>query len=144
MNANKQNVNNIAGNGLKVARLDILSAQVLQLNTTPQLLIAAPGAGKYIEIIQCSCGLTYNSVAYATTSGVQLITDTAAIAQFIISPILNAVASTIRTGQFVSASGTSDTQCLENKAIYVKAPSADPTSGNSNIVVYACYREVTI
>ena len=143
-NGNTQDVNDIAGNGMRVAKLTILSASVLTLNTIPIEIIPAPGVGYFTEIIQCSGSLIFNTTPYAAASTINLITDTATVAQFTIAPILNAINSTTRTGQFVNASATNATQCIENKAVYVQVPATDPTTGDSNIIIYAAYRIVTI
>lgn len=54
-----------AGGGgavLSTAKISLTSAQLLALNTSPVEIIAAPGTGKYIAVIQS----VYNSLAGAT------------------------------------------------------------------------------
>ena len=52
------------GSSLQSASLVIPSAQVLALNTTPQTIVEAQGAGKAIEVISASVKLSFNTTAY--------------------------------------------------------------------------------
>lgn len=47
------------------ATVTVSSAEILALNATPKTIVAAPGAGKYIEFISATLWLDYNSAAYA-------------------------------------------------------------------------------
>lgn len=46
----------------------LTTAQVLALNTTPITLIAAPGASKYIRVVDIVASIDYESAAYATNT----------------------------------------------------------------------------
>lgn len=46
------------------AQVTIATASVLLLNTTPVTLVAAPGAGKFLELVSAHFWLDYNTVAY--------------------------------------------------------------------------------
>jgi hypothetical protein len=54
-----------AGSAPQVASGTITAAEMLALNATPKLLIAAPGAGKTIIVDEIQLFLDYNSAAYA-------------------------------------------------------------------------------
>jgi hypothetical protein len=47
------------------ASVTIASADVLQLNSTPIEIVAAPGAGYAIEVVSASVKIDFNSAAYA-------------------------------------------------------------------------------
>lgn len=130
---------------VQAAELSIPTAQVLTLNGTPLDIVAAPGAGYAIEVISASFKLTYNSIAYATNTDFQIITDTATVAQRKVASgaINGTVTQHIILGDFPSPTAT-DTQIIENKSLKVQVPTGNPTAGNSGIKVYVLYRIITV
>lgn len=130
---------------INYADLSIPTAQVLTLNGTPLEVVAAPGTGKAIEVISASFKLTFNSVAYATNTDLELITDTATIAQVKTGSgaINGTVTQHIKFGEVPSPTAT-DTQIIENKSLKVQVPTGNPTAGNSGIKVYVFYRIITL
>jgi len=124
------------------ASLSIPTASVLTLNATPLTIVAAPGAGYAIELINVSLKMTYNSVAYATNTTVQLIASGASAyqAQFN-SAVLASASSTWNT---IAKSALSGTNVIENTALQVKVPTGNPTAGNSDIKVFCLYRIIEI
>lgn len=130
---------------VQAAELSIPTASVLTLNGTPLEIVAAPGAGYAIQLVAASFKLTYNSIAYATNTDLQLIADTATIAQVKTSSgaINGTVTQHIILGE-VPSPGTTDTQIIENKSLKVQVPTGNPTAGNSDIKVYVLYRIITV
>jgi hypothetical protein len=127
------------------AELSIATAAVLTLNATPLDIVAAPGAGYAIEVISATYGATYNSVAYATNTQLQLIASGATISQFLLSSALTFTASgKWKLYQYSSAFGATSTQVIENTALQVKVSTGNPTAGNSDIKVYVLYRIITV
>lgn len=51
--------------GVQIASLTLTTAQVKALNATPIDMIAAPGATKFIQLVDCMGFVDYNSAAYA-------------------------------------------------------------------------------
>ena len=131
------------GSSIQSASLVISSAQVLALNTTPQTIVEAQGAGKAIEVISASVKLSFNTTAYSTTSGVLLETSGANQRQAE-SAVFDATVSTVRNFTMYQAAGSTDTQIIANAALQVKAKSADPTLGDSDIEVFVLYRVIDI
>lgn len=131
--------------GIQYTSLSIASASILTLNATPLTIVSAPGAGYAIQAIAGSYKLTFNSVAYATNTRLELITSGASIAQLQSSS--NSLAATVtQHGQIINAVNVAagNTQILENAALQVKVSTGNPTAGNSNMVVYLAYRIITI
>lgn len=129
------------------AELSIPTAQVLTLNTTPLEIVAAPGTGYAIEVISASVKGTFNSVAYATNTGLQLFLDTADIAQLQLTGANTFLNFTVtKHSKFVDVTthGAAITQIIENKSLKIKVATGDPTSGNSGIKVYVFYRIITL
>jgi hypothetical protein len=127
------------------ATVTITTAQVLQLNTTPIQIIAAPGAGKYIEVVSASVSVTYNSIPYITNTILILINTGAVARQFTNT---GALQTTVTTNfLFVPSNqinASTDTQCITNTALNVSTATGNTTLGNSDIKVKVIYRIVTI
>lgn len=127
------------------AELSIATAAVLTLNATPLTIVAAPGAGYAIELIRGSYKLTYNSIAYATNTTLQLISAGASVPQG--SSVSTALAATVTQMSDINTINSptgSQTKILENVALQVKVSTGDPTAGNSAIKVYILYRIITL
>lgn len=130
---------------IQAASLSIPTASVLTLFATPLDIVAAPAAGYAIQVISASCSITYNSVAYATNTRLQLITDTATVGQF-------QGASTILAATTTRISGINDainptaaqTQIIGAKSLKVQVQTGNPTAGDSNIKVYVLYRLIEL
>jgi len=125
------------------ASLFIQTADVLQLNSTPLEIVAAPGAGYAIEVISASVNIDFNSAAYATNTYIMAITSGATDEQYG-AGILNATVSTIKKLQEVTTTTATDTQLLDNAALNISVKTGDPVTGDSDITVYVYYRIVEL
>lgn len=130
------------GSDIRSASLTILSADVLQLNSTPQTIVSAQGAGTVIDVVSAFVSIDFNSVAYATNINMTLINSTATQEQGV-API---DASVSQVGKFAltDVGVASDTQLIQNDALQVTVKGKDPTAGDSDITVYVLYRVVTL
>ena len=126
------------------ASLTIATASVLTLNATPLTIVAAPGAGKYIEVISASSTMTFVSAAYATNTTLQLICDGATIAQLQDTAILLSTVTKNTKFKDVTSAAAGETQIIANTALKVKIAAGNPITGDSGIVVKVIYRIVTI
>lgn len=127
------------------ASLSIPTASVLTLFATPLDIVAAPGAGYAIQVVSASYKLTYNSIAYATNTRLQLITDTAIVAQTeSVTTALAATVTQISDINLLNSPAVAETQIIENKSLKVQVASGNPTAGNSGIKVYVLYRIITL
>jgi hypothetical protein len=129
---------------IKSASLTITSAQVLALNSTPLTIVAAQGVGTAIEVISASVKIDFNTTAYATNVGVQLICDGADEPQLTSLTALNASVTSTRKLGVDTTFSASDTQVLANADLQLFVPSGDPTAGDSDITVYVLYRVITL
>ena len=118
----------------------IPSASVLTLFTTPYLLIPSPGAGYYIQVLTAACKVNFNSIAYAVSTSLNIYTDTATRVQHTLNNTLNASLSRISVSSQQGISAAADTQLISNKGVYLQAQVANPTLGNSDIIIYLTYR----
>lgn len=126
------------------ASLTISTASILTLNGTPITIVAAPGAGKYIEVISASSTMTYVSAAYAANTTLQLICAGADIAQLQDTAILISTVTKNTKFKDVTSAAAGQTQIIANTALQVKVGTANPTTGDSGIKVKVIYRIVTI
>ncbi len=125
------------------ATVTIPTAEVLTLSTTPVEIVAAQGAGTAIEVISAVVKLDFNSAAYTTQNEIRLIT-TGATVQHCDVEILDATVTTTRKLVVIEATGTTDTQIIENAALLVKSYAGDPFVGDSDIQVWVYYRILSV
>lgn len=125
------------------ASLTIASADVLQLNSTPLEIVAAPGVGYAIEVLSASVAIDFNSAAYATNTTLQLITSGAGTAQ-VQGGLLGATVSKVGRLATINTPTAGNTQVIENAALNVTVATGDPITGDSDITVYITYREIEL
>ncbi len=126
------------------ASLTIAVADVKLLNDTPLTIVAAPGAGKYIEVVSASSSLTFVSAAYAANTTLQLICLGADVAQAQDTSILISSVSKNTRFKDVTSATAGQTQIITNTALQVKVATGNPTTGDSIVIVKILYRIVTI
>jgi hypothetical protein len=115
------------------------SAQILNCNSSPIVLVPAPGAGLTILVLSIYAKLDYNSAAYATNT--QYV--------FGYSGGGHSISGSL-DGGFLSGAGdrylytfckegivSSDT--IENRAVVFRVNSGNPTAGNSPVYVTLVY-----
>lgn len=132
--------------GLRVADVAVSSADILAINTTPKVIVAAPGAGKVIVPLFAIGIYTFVTTAYNT--GGQFLglfqTDDTGLSWLTFNkaftPILTLGASVNRVVQIT----TLQADFLLNKALVLTQPVADPTLGDSTYRVIVLHREFTI
>jgi hypothetical protein len=128
-----------------VTEIQLTSAQVLTLNTATLDAVPTPGVGKAIEIVSASALLDFNSTAYSGNVTLDLITDTATVAQMTET---RALASTVkRVCKFDVVPMTSTptaTQIIEDKSVKLKVATGNPVAGNSIVKVYITYKIITL
>lgn len=123
----------------------ITSAQIRALNTTPIIVVPAPGAGKYIEVISASAYITFVSAAYAGTINMDLECQGASVRQFSNQQIL--ATNVTKGSQFLretTAVSAALTQLIENTPLVLIQPTGDPITGDSDMRLSVNYRIVNI
>lgn len=132
---------------LQTASVTIATGDVLTLATTPVELVAAPGAGKYIEFLSAQFILDYNSVAYTESgdnlgikytdaSGVQVSSSVECTG--FIDQSADTITSAIPVGDaIVAASGA------VNQALVLDNLGSNFGAGNSPLIVKVSYRVIT-
>ena len=126
------------------ASLTLTSGQILALNSSPQTIVAAPGAGKYIEVISASVAFTYVAPVYNTNTTLTLINDGAVQYQISNGAALISTANSITNFMHGGVYTGTGSQIIENTALKVSVLNGNPLSGNGTAIVKVIYRIVTI
>lgn len=134
--ADLQTYDSIACTCVKYASVDIPTAQVLTLNSAPVQIVAAPGASKYIVGVRAIFQMTYNSIAYATNTNLQLLINSAATVQF---SATGQLAVTANAFNFMTPATGGTISMVANEPLNVNVATGDPTAGNSDITVHVWY-----
>jgi hypothetical protein len=130
------------GAGLFSTKVTISSAQILALNSTPQVLIAAGGAGTIIQVVNLTLYLDYGTVAYATNLNLQTYLGTMTPTNNLSASILASTADNIYQNSSISFSDTLANTV--NQPLYLKVNTGNPTAGDSPLYVYVTYRIITL
>lgn len=123
-----------------IAKTRLLSASILTGNATPIGLVSAPGAGKFIDVLDWANRIVYNSSAYATNTtlairhvggATDLLTDA--------NIMLSTASRILRSRTEGVLSGTTNGQIVENAGVEAYVKTNNPTAGNSDIYTYLWY-----
>lgn len=126
---------------IQYAEVEVTSAELLALNSTPKTLVPAPGAGKVLEFISAILILDYESAAYATNGDLTVQNETGtALSNTVL--LANLLAATADKMVRLVALDTADTGVvlLENEAIQLGCATGDPVTGDSPLRVKVAYR----
>ncbi len=130
----------IRGIEIDYAEIALTNLEVRAINSAPQTLVAAPGAGYVTEFISAVLILDWVAAAYAnngilgvyqTNAAGTVLSDTVALAD-----LLAKVADTIVVLQALSA----DVTLLANKALVLSAAGGDSITGDSPVRIKIAYR----
>ena len=127
---------------IRVASVEISSAEILALYTTPKELVAAPGAGNVLELVSLLLAYDWGTAAYTigTAGNLQVkYTDgsgAAASTTRAATGFLDAVADTLSLMDKLEAS----TVAVTNAALVLTLATANPTAGDSPIHAKVAYR----
>ena len=130
---------------IQFTQLDLSSVQILALNSSPQQILAAQGAGTIIQPISITFYLNYGTTPYATNVDLNYQYGT------LVSPSMSSAFSSSVTisaaGSYIQSRtidfGTSSAN-LENKILGINVGSGNPTAGDSTLSIYLSYRVITL
>lgn len=124
-----------------VVKVDLSSSDILNLNTTPKTIVAAPGAGYALIPSSMSYRFTYGGVAYSGGSSITLMCSSKAAGSasvFVVIQDAAIKASANRSNSVASGSGSSADSIVENEALVLKTSTAF-TNGNGTLTVWVTY-----
>lgn len=129
-----------AGGEILHTEVDLTTAELLALFTTPKELVSTPGTKYVHEFISAVLILDYNSAAYATRGDLRVkendesgttLSDTIALAD-----LMDNTADTVRTMQALSA----DVALTAGAALVLTVATGNPVTGDSPLRVRVAYR----
>lgn len=124
---------------IRYKTVKITSAEILALNGTPKVLVAAPGAGRAIEFVSAVLHLDYGTATYTangtltirTTSATSVLSGTLVAAEFLHSTADKvAVMIPVSTGIGLDL----------NDGIELSEPGGECTTGDSTVTIIVGYR----
>ncbi len=129
-----------ADQSLLYVKTSLSTGQILELNSTPIQLVAAPGVGKVIVPLMIGLSFTWNSIAYTINVTLQLQYETGTGLNFD-SAILLKTADFINTRviNVIPIEGI-----LQNKKLSIALSTGNPGAGNSALDTYLWYQILTL
>lgn len=125
--------------GRTIVPVAIPTGEMLALNTTRKLAVAAPGAGKAVVVTGVYASITYIAPIYATNINLQVISDTATAPQAESSLILVKTTNANVIIPLTTVVAAGETQIIENAAVYITTETGNATAGASNFTFYVEY-----
>jgi len=129
-----------------VVKVDLTSAQILALFTTPITVAAAVGAGYSLLPQSLSYRYTYGSAAYVIAStGIVLCHSTKAASAYITEVVSNTIlqAGASRSGITFSNTASSSNALVENDSLQLKIATGNPTTGDGTLTMWITYSIIT-
>ena len=124
-----------------IVKVSVLSADILSFFSTPKLLIAAPGAGFFINPISIGFMMKSGTTIYSTQTSVLFSCGSS------LGTIASVLDNTVSTTKFFSAAAQNYfviNASNVNSALYMASPTSNPTSGNGTIDVYITYQILAV
>lgn len=131
---------------IKYASVEISSAELLALFTTPKQLVAAPGEGKVLAFDSMICAYDYGTVAYTVgTAGNFQVKHTNASGQAVSESraktgFIDQSADVIWFCPSINAASGGSGGAAANTALVLALTGANPTDGDGTIHVKVAYR----
>ena len=118
----------------------VTSAEILAINATPKVLVAAEGAGIAVEIVSAVLFLDYNSAAYAN-NGILGIYETDATGTVVsdVIPLADFLDETADTYQVVQAL-SANTALNDNVPLVLTQATGESITGDSPVTIDVTYR----
>jgi hypothetical protein len=131
---------------IQYKKVVVSSAAWLTLATPAVSLIAAPGAGKMIQLFDAAFFVTFGTAAYAAGSGVQILQGTVVVATMT-AALINGVTNATTTDVFLQGVfpglATAQHNGVLNTALTLNVVGANFTTGDSPVTVHLWYSIVT-
>ena len=125
--------------GVMEATVNLTSAQILALNTTPIEIVAAPGAGYYIEVVSGVVALDATATGYAANDDIDLVYSSAPTVKCATAD--GALAGTSdKNTSIIKIAGA----VIANNALQITDVDGNPTTGTGTAKVTVAYRIVAI
>jgi len=128
----------------RLADVAISSAQILALNSSPVILVAAPGAGFTIMPETVLVQYIFVTTSYTGDITPVVIVDTANASAFQFFSLLADTVTTIKKLTPVTPFGSDIDQFPEDKALRITTGASNPLTGDSTIRVFVTYTIIPV
>lgn len=130
---------------IQVATVNVSAADIVTAGTTMKQLVAAPGAGKYIELISATISYAYSTAAYTLGGNTTIALGTTAITGLISAAACFGKASSAVIQFNPLAAAATDLSTLTNTALNINVAAAftNPGTAAGTAKVYVAYRVLT-
>jgi hypothetical protein len=125
------------------AKVSVTSSEIKNINTTPKILIAAPGASKFIQLIGATMRYNYNSIAYASADNLVINHGNSGSAPLTAGMDITTITNSITKQVSVSDAEWNDALVV-NAGLYLYRSAGNPTTGNGTLDIYLTYRIVDL
>lgn len=120
-------------------KVDLSSADILSLDTTPITLVAAPGSGYALMPVSLAYRFNYGSIAYADGANIGVKCSTKTTSDFFIAvQALTIRAAANRSGSIPANTGISNDSIAENDSLQLQSSLAF-TAGDGTLTVWLTY-----
>ena len=122
-------------------KVSVLASDIAVFFSAPKILIAAPGAGLFINPLSIGFMMKSGTIIYATQTGVLLSLGSS------LGTIVSVLDNTASNTKYFSVAAQNyfvNNASNVNAALYMSSPIANPTAGNGAIDVYITYQIVTV
>ena len=126
---------------LNVVKVSLSSAELLQIGTTPKVVVPKQGANTFIRPISVNAVVNFNTTAYATNQSLTLY-EGAWLPLLNMNNILSASATTYFNYPSLTTINTSSNVLNEDLVVY--GGSGNPTGGDSTVDLYVSYIVITL
>lgn len=142
--ADKEYVDDAVAASISTATVSVSSAEILAINTTPKVIISAPGAGKFIQVISIMGSLDFVSSAYATNFQLEFRYN--ATSASLAAAAWNIAQTEDKIFRFQLNSNTTGeaNASIINQPVTLNESTGNPTTGDGTLKVYITYRIVDL
>lgn len=146
LNITQSNTTINGDGGVQVATLELTSAQILTLNTTPVPFGITVPSGYYLRVLGCDGYLDFKSIAYATNGNllIRTVGTTDPQAGWTAVQFLFATTDRYSTSTLTSGTGITSNQLINGADVEAFVSVGNPLLGNSTVKLYLTYILVQI
>ena len=118
-------------------KVNISSAEILALNSTPVTLVTAPGAGYVLMPINAIVKMNFGTIVYGANTDLGIVHDGLTTQLLPLAALINRASDWIKFIPLCEQGYSAATS--ENKSLDLLCDTGDPTGGDGNLDIYLWY-----
>lgn len=123
----------------RYVKVEVSSEEILDINSNPKTLVAAPGAGKIVFPINLIIKYSYGATPYATNTALRINYDQGGTIWDFATLISESVDRVLFRGVH-----DSDNWRPENRVLLLREITGDPTAGDGTLTIHLWYKILTL